>query len=58
VRETQGGHSSLGFDYRIVAHPIDADNARLPQAPAFKRPRVPHLNMARTINIPRVVTHL
>ena len=34
VRETEGGHSNLGFDYRIVAHPADATNGRLPEAPA------------------------
>jgi hypothetical protein len=47
VRETQGGYSSLGFDYRIVAHPADAENARLPMAPAMKTPRTPHLNAAQ-----------
>lgn len=32
VRETERGHSNLEFDYRIVAHPIDAGDARLPAA--------------------------
>lgn len=33
VREVERGRSSLEFDYRIVAHPMDADNDRLPPAP-------------------------
>jgi hypothetical protein len=33
VRETEHGRSSLLFDYRIVAHPLDATNDRLPPAP-------------------------
>jgi hypothetical protein len=28
VREVEHGRSSLAFDYRIVAHPVDADNDR------------------------------
>jgi hypothetical protein len=31
VRENQGGHSSLAFDYRIVGKPLDTDAARLPE---------------------------
>jgi hypothetical protein len=38
VRETGGGRSSLSFDYRIVAHPLDAKNDRLEIAPAPQRP--------------------
>jgi hypothetical protein len=34
VRETEGGRSRIDFDYRIVAHPRDAKNDRLPLAPA------------------------
>ncbi len=30
VRENQGGHSSLAFDYRIVGRPYDSTEARLP----------------------------
>jgi hypothetical protein len=30
VRETEGGRDSLTFDYRIVAHPLDASYDRLP----------------------------
>lgn len=33
VREVERGRSTLTFDYRIVAHPIDATNDRLPAAP-------------------------
>jgi hypothetical protein len=40
VRETEHGRSSLAFDYRIVAHPIDAKNDRLPIAPAMRRPSI------------------
>ncbi len=32
VREVEGGRAKLDFDYRIVAHPIDAPNDRLPSA--------------------------
>ncbi|HET6275985.1 MAG TPA: hypothetical protein VFE16_08675 [Candidatus Cybelea sp.] len=32
VRETERGRSNLEFDYRIVAHPIDASGKRLPVA--------------------------
>lgn len=38
VRETEHGRSSLEFDYRIVANPLDAKNDRLPLAPALNRP--------------------
>ena len=40
VREDDGGRSRVEFDYRIVAHPIDAKSDRLPIAPAMRRPRV------------------
>jgi hypothetical protein len=39
VRETQGGRSTLSFDYRIVARPLDAEHDRLPLAPAMRRSR-------------------
>ncbi len=35
VREAQGGRSTVSFDYRIVARPLDAKNDRLPLAPAI-----------------------
>ena len=38
VRENEHGRSSVAFDYRIVAHPIDASNDRLPLSPRMKRP--------------------
>jgi hypothetical protein len=38
VRETERGRDSLEFDYRIVAHPLDAKHARLPAAAAMPRP--------------------
>lgn len=37
VREAEGGHSTLSFDYRIVARPLDSRNDRLPPAPALRR---------------------
>jgi hypothetical protein len=37
VRETQRGRDSLEFDYRIVAHPLDATSDRLPAAPSMKQ---------------------
>jgi hypothetical protein len=33
VREAEGGRSNLSLDYRIVAHPLDAPNDRLPISP-------------------------
>lgn len=33
VREIERGRSSLAFDYRIVAHPLDAADEKLPSAP-------------------------
>ncbi len=38
VREAQGGHSTLFFDYRIVARPYDATGGRLPPAAAMRMP--------------------
>jgi hypothetical protein len=38
VREAQGGRSTLEFDYRIVARPLDAKNDRLPPAPPVRQP--------------------
>jgi hypothetical protein len=38
VRETQGGRSTLSFDYRIVARPLGAKDDRLPIAPAASVP--------------------
>ncbi len=32
VRETERGRSNIEFDYRIVAHPVDASGERLPAA--------------------------
>jgi hypothetical protein len=40
VRESQGGRSSVDFDYRIVARPLDAKSDRLPIAPAMRKPRL------------------
>jgi hypothetical protein len=39
VRETEHGRSSLEFDYRIVAHPLDGAGGRLPPAPAMRWPK-------------------
>jgi len=39
VRENEGGRSRVEFDYRIVAHPLDAKNDRLPLAPAMRMPK-------------------
>jgi hypothetical protein len=38
VREAESGRSNLSFDYRIVAHPLDAPNDRLPISPPQPRP--------------------
>jgi hypothetical protein len=39
ARENEGGRSRVEFNYRIVAHPLDAKNDRLPLAPAMRRPQ-------------------
>jgi len=41
VRELQNGRGHVGFDYRIVAHPLDAKKDRLPPAPAIYKAPVP-----------------
>jgi hypothetical protein len=41
VREAQGGRSTVDFDYRIVARPLDAKNDRLPVAPPFNFGKAP-----------------
>ncbi|HEV3092138.1 MAG TPA: hypothetical protein VGX91_11935 [Candidatus Cybelea sp.] len=38
VRETEHGRGSLEFDYRIVAHPVDAGNERLAAASSVHVP--------------------
>ena len=38
VREAQEGRSTLSFDYRIFARPLDAPKDRLPPAPPFRNP--------------------
>jgi hypothetical protein len=40
VREAEHGRSSIYFDYRVVAHPYGASDARLPQS-NIKRPAIP-----------------
>jgi hypothetical protein len=42
VRENEHGRSSVYFDYRVVAHPYGASDARLPQL-NLKPPPIPHL---------------
>lgn len=37
IRENERGRTSVAFDYRIVARPIDASADRLPLAPRMKR---------------------
>jgi hypothetical protein len=39
VRENEGGRGRVAFDYRIIAHPLDAKSDRLPPAPAMRQPR-------------------
>jgi hypothetical protein len=39
VRESQGGRSTVEFDYRIVANPIDGSIERLPNAPTITKPQ-------------------
>ena len=56
VREDMHGRSSLLFDYRIVARPIDADGARLPQAPRLRRLHIPMQHPA-TLRLPPPPKH-
>jgi hypothetical protein len=41
VREAQGGRSTIGFMYRIVAKPFGDHSVRLPMV-AFRSPPIPH----------------
>ncbi len=41
VRETMRGRSNVGFDYRIVAKPVDASDERLPLAPRMRKNHLP-----------------
>jgi hypothetical protein len=41
VRELHGGRSSLPFEYRIVAKPVDENGARLAALPAETMPKNP-----------------
>ena len=44
VRETEHGRSSIAFDYRVVAHPYGANEARLPEL-NLKAPRISRVIM-------------
>ena len=44
VRETEHGRSSIDFDYRVVAHPYGANEARLPKL-NLKAPRISRVIM-------------
>lgn len=39
VRETEHGRSSIYFDYRILAHPLGTNDARLPELHVIEPPR-------------------
>jgi hypothetical protein len=52
VRELQHGRGHVGFDYRIVAHPLDAKKDRLPTAPAIYKAPVPRAPSAPKIPAP------
>jgi hypothetical protein len=43
VREGLHGHSSVAFDYRVVAHPLGSSDQRLPAYIPPRRPNLPHL---------------
>jgi hypothetical protein len=47
VRENQRGRSNVEFDYRIVAHPLDAKDDRLPDAPMQTNARIAMPGMQR-----------
>jgi hypothetical protein len=55
VRELRGGHSSLGFEYRIVAKPFGDHSPRLPMVAVRSEPMpyvahvIPHLKPAQRI---------
>jgi hypothetical protein len=53
VTESGGGHSTLAFDYRVVAKPYDAGSARLPAMsgyPQLRRTRtLPHLALPKLL---------
>jgi hypothetical protein len=45
VRESRGGHSTLSFDYRIVAKPVDDDGTRLALAPPLRTSELEHVHL-------------
>jgi hypothetical protein len=49
VREARGGHSTLAFDYRIVARPYGARMARLPRLSANARLALHSRNSSRVL---------
>lgn len=51
IRESQGGRSSILFDYRIVAHRAGLPDARLPE---IQVPKQPHLFHHRALLAPRL----
>ena len=51
VRETEGGRSTLLFDYRIIARPLGANGDRLPQAPPERR-KPALLSSESPVNLP------
>ena len=55
VRETQAGHSTLAFDYRVVARPYGEQVARLPSEAVLNphRPRLPASASARAASARR-----
>jgi hypothetical protein len=52
VRENQGGHSTLAFDYRIVAKPFDSNQPRLPLATQGEL-----LTETRHVHMPQTYVH-
>lgn len=52
VRETQGGTSSLTFDYRIVARPASDNRPRMTLA--MHAPPAPRLESRRVVGVPQI----
>jgi hypothetical protein len=58
VRESQGGHSSIAFDYRLVAKPLGAQQPRLPMLTMRRVPRPLPVTPRLIIPKPHVVPKL
>jgi hypothetical protein len=58
VREVQGGTSSIGFGYRVVARPRDLPTSRLDQVTLPPTPTLPRLDRIEPLDVPATLRDL